>query len=397
MLTRINRRLAADDGISLIEMLVAVVMLGVVLSASASTLIASFVALTQNETRTRAAALSNEVLEEMRTLSWNDVGLFAAEFPVSSPPTENAVLLNQPAGTRVAGSRAPRPAQEIPRGGTTYQVTRTVEWVHNDLKRLHVAVRWTDASGAARTTQAETTRAATPGDEVTTEFGLSHYDVRPSIVNITGDVDGSGNDTSSTAGTLASGESLVFEARTRAAADYVRVTWTDRTGGPQWVDLTNGGAGKIWTKTVTSGQFRNGDTTFTFQAVRALPVQQEVFGTKVVRFNQPLRFKAMTLSSNPAPGSCLDPTEVTPSLTVDLDINGVVAGDDPVYVVLSTAEVLETESVGVTNGGTLFQVVVPGGYPDDLALHAVVDPYGEAPSAPSDPVAPNFLRQGVSC
>lgn len=119
----IRRRLAVDEGISLIEILVAIVVLTVVLSAAASALASSLFAMAKNENRTKATALANEELENLRILPWEYVGFYDDDYDGWDPADipDDWVDLDPDAASseRPAGSLAPLPTETATRVGST--------------------------------------------------------------------------------------------------------------------------------------------------------------------------------------------------------------------------------------------------------------------------------------
>src|SRR5687768_65177 len=72
-----RQRLRAEEGISLIEMLVSILLMGLVLAALGSTLFATMAAARQNEGTTKATALATQSLENLQALPWDSVGFYS--------------------------------------------------------------------------------------------------------------------------------------------------------------------------------------------------------------------------------------------------------------------------------------------------------------------------------
>lgn len=397
-----RRHVAADDGLSLVEVLVAMTLLAVVLAASASTFISSFVAIGANENRTRATALANEELENLRALPWNQVGFYAGDpFPSGMATTYPTVILGD-GGARPAGTRAPMPTQVVTGRGPAFTVTRTIEWVDNeqtsssdpaapsdqDYKRLAVNVAWTDASGQARTIDVESLRSPTPEEQPTSDFVLSHYDVQPGVVHITdeGVIDPSATHDP---------PPLQLYALTSAAADFVQVSFQERDGSTTTRSLISPGDGKTWHSSYSSGRFRNGEVVFTFTATRAWPIEQEVIGRRIVRFLQPPRFTAVTLT--PAgPTTCLSPEATTPAVQVDAHVNGVVQED--AVTVRWNGQTVQATPTGATPDGTAFTATIPAGSYSETTTVELIATRQQTQTFAADPGQVVVTRQGdASC
>jgi prepilin-type N-terminal cleavage/methylation domain-containing protein len=357
-------RLQDDEGVSLIEMLIALLILGVVLSATASTLISSFVAIGGNENRTRAVALANEELENLRALPWTDVGYYGNDtFPAGMSAASPTVILGS---TRPVNARAPRPVRVYTERNPVMTVTRRIEWVDNpstssstgpsdqDYKRLAVNVSWVDPSGATRTLDAETLRAPTPSEGDPSDFVLSLFDVTPEVVHLTDD------GTRSTA-IAQSPIPLQFSALTSAAADLVRVSFREQGNSTDTVRNLTAPDQSNWSGSYTTGRYPNGDVIFTFTATRALPVEQQVIGRKTVRFLKPMRFTEFTLTPS-SPTTCLAEGATTPAVAVRVHVNGVVL-EDTVSVSWNGQTIAAAPAAlnPVTIDGTRFEAVIPAG------------------------------------
>ncbi len=153
-----RERVAAADGLSLVEMLVALLLLGVILSAAASSLIQFMRTAADNERRVQATALMNSLHEEFQALPWREAVVYEGELQelvddgfeglTSGPPWEfegeELVTLPGP----VAGERR----TEVPEvrifptssDGRDYEAIRFVTWSDRDagIKRFTTIVQW---------------------------------------------------------------------------------------------------------------------------------------------------------------------------------------------------------------------------------------------------------------
>jgi prepilin-type N-terminal cleavage/methylation domain-containing protein len=158
MLSQLRRRLAArlagDAGVSLVEMLAAMVILGVVLTALAASSITALASVKSAQDQTAANQLANEVVETLMARPWASVAPPAVvSFPV----------------------RTVR--------GMAYTTTVTVTWQDNpcnnrapvtqqqqqDYLLFDVDITWQLPSGPARALEIQTLRAPTQAEKPTEE------------------------------------------------------------------------------------------------------------------------------------------------------------------------------------------------------------------------------------
>jgi hypothetical protein len=338
-------------------MMVAMVLLGVVLAASASTFITSFVAIARAETRTVATALLNEELENLRAIRWADLGFYSQDF---SPevPQQAVVADGDPVivanGARPAGTRSPaRTTADFERGGVRYTIERTVEWVdldetanepyEGDYKRLVVTVSWTDSGGNAREVRGETLRSPNPNEQLGSDFVLSLYGVAPEVVEVDED------------GVPLSG-GLDLTALTSVKANFLRAEF-ETLGGSVTHPLASDSEGLEWSSTYSSGAFRNGDVLFTFVATRTWPAEQEVLGRKAVRFVYPLDFRGGSPFLEPSSVGCIHPTDGTPEVTLTVNVDGV-TDEDLVTVTWPGEEVEASPRALSYEQGTVFDATI---------------------------------------
>lgn len=356
MRARWRRRLAGDDGLSLVEVLVAFVLLGVVMSASAGFFTTSLRALQQAEGRTKATALANEELENLRGLPWTSVGFYADDDFDGAMPADTVVL----ADARPADTRAPLPAEALePRGGVEFTVRREILWVDNtqtanegddaDYKSLVVTVEWADRE-TPRSISVESLRSPSPDEQRPSDFVLSLLDVQPTLVytHADGTLDAAANDR------------LGLTALTSSAADFVVVRYLER-GATDQTERSLGSTDYVnWTGVVTDvhgDTFRNGDSVFTFVATRASPYEQEVIGTTLVRFLQPV---TVTEPPQLSPSSvCVAPDASTPPVDVTVHIEGLV--DEDAVTVAWDGTQTSAQQVAATDSGSSLAATIPAG------------------------------------
>jgi prepilin-type N-terminal cleavage/methylation domain-containing protein len=339
-----------DDGMSIVEMMVAIFILGVALSALAGVIMASIRSVSRNEREATATALSVQVIEELQTLPWTVVALYANETSDSSPlpgtgrwhdrldstgTFEGHTLSEVPAysGTVSATNpdrddRVPLPSTQAVRKGVTYHVDRYITWVDKDgsgtpeTKRFTIVVSWEDIDGSTRDIVTEAERAPTQDEAGATYDGtrVILLTVAPNPVDLdatTGEVD----------------DTLTFEIRTNAgvtdASLYVpRVNSTGVRIADREVTLTatepdpNGGFVRFSGQIAGSADHKlwTGDVEVTFTALTTAGTPETISAvTTLVTRNGPWTPPAgsPTETESTAPSPSPSPTETwTPSYPV---------------------------------------------------------------------------------
>ena len=182
----IRRRSATDDGLTLIEMMVALLVLGITLSAFAGVIMASFRAISTSEREVRATSLAQQVIEELQSVTWDAAGLYMDE--VGAAPDEwnsgntatfdgnELVLLpDADAGARLAQVPLPRDTVDI--GNVLYTVNRYVTWIDSDgdgttdTKRFTAVVTWPSLNGSERSLTSVGERVPTQAESPATALG----------------------------------------------------------------------------------------------------------------------------------------------------------------------------------------------------------------------------------
>jgi type II secretory pathway pseudopilin PulG len=143
---------------TLVEVMVAIFILGVILTAFAGVIITSLRAIATSEREVHATALAQQSIEEFQSIAWEAVGLYEdevldlADWNGGNTDTfegDDLVLLAPPlnAGSRLVQVPAPRDAVVI--ANTEYTVERYVTWIDSDgdgtpeTKRFTADVTWT--------------------------------------------------------------------------------------------------------------------------------------------------------------------------------------------------------------------------------------------------------------
>ena len=197
--TTIEERIAAPDvpprpsrdeaGMTLVEVMVAILVVGLVLAALASVLTTSLRAIVQNERESTATAFAQQEIERMQAVDWEYAGLLETE--VAAAPASWSARLDDPTtfrGEELAQVVAPsgatsRPEQiphltsQITRQNTTYDVARYATWVDrtgngsDETRRFTVVMSW-EVLGKPREITVTAERIPTLAEAVTTESGI---------------------------------------------------------------------------------------------------------------------------------------------------------------------------------------------------------------------------------
>jgi prepilin-type N-terminal cleavage/methylation domain-containing protein len=181
-----RQRLSSSEGLTLIELMVAMLVIGVIFSALGSVIVTSLRAITTSEREVRATALAQQVIEEFQAIAWDSAGLYTDE--VVAAPTEwnggntstydgeELVLLATPTpAARLV--QVPEPRDEFSIGTVTYTVDRYVAWVDSDgdgtsdTKRFTALVTWTALNGSERTVTSVGERVPTQAESPSTSVG----------------------------------------------------------------------------------------------------------------------------------------------------------------------------------------------------------------------------------
>lgn len=200
------RQLQRDDGFTLAEMMVAIFVVGFVLSAMAATLLSTLRATSTNELETRATALGQQELEVLQSVNWEFAALYANDLAAAPERWSDRldddgrydggelIVLPGPASAdeRIASVATPTSTFEL--SGVTYTVDRYVTWVDRvedgapDTRRFTSVVTWGDRS-ADRSITVTAERAPSQGDTTATAAGarVLQMHVTPNPAQLTDD------------------------------------------------------------------------------------------------------------------------------------------------------------------------------------------------------------------
>ncbi len=360
---------------SLVEMLVAMFILAVSLTALASSIITSLTAMSRDERRVRATQLANEELETLQGMPWDATGFYAddAGYTATAGGAQTVTLgLNRAGATHAAS--APTPTETFVRDGITYSVTRQITWVDdpadgvapsdidpNDLKTFSVDIAWDDrgrpgtfTNTAQRAPSVEEVPLTTATAPPVVGFSIVSYDVSPVEVGI-----------SPSGRTM---QAINIELTTSEPATTVTLT-LGQSSGPVDVPMTpvGGSPATEWIYQVPIGDnsYVVGESDFT---VRANDSSGGVASqTKKVRFIQQYPATVTILTPSPAPPSALcvgtsgsAKNDLWANKTLQFTVQGLVSGTARLDWT-ATSGFANATVVGTSGDDVTFRVTVPAG------------------------------------
>jgi prepilin-type N-terminal cleavage/methylation domain-containing protein len=248
-----------DRGFTLVEVMVAILVLAIAFSALAAALVSGMVATSRASQLTEAKQIAAKRIETLHSVKWALLGLYKDETGAAWSDIHNGESVVKLADT----TPAPRPA-DVPlnvvvvsgHGGKQYTVTTWVTWAGSSAatpndgttfakKRLWVQVSYTPRGSAAKTVQVEDFRAPTPLEmqppsaAAIVPVTLSNPVFTPSGQQLTA------------TGMLPAAESILVDTTTVATDVTVVVTASD--GTPFTVALTGDATQKHWTGSLPAG------------------------------------------------------------------------------------------------------------------------------------------------
>ena len=370
----LRRRVLDDEGVTLVEMMVAILILGIVLTALAATLATSLQTAGRQEADIQANAVANAVVEEIRGIEFREVALCTGEATaVFGAPVEfegePLVLLpdTDPVCTGPAADRLV-PTTSMVQDGRNYDAQVAVTWVDDpgdgvqgagdsapqDYKRIVVDLTWEDR-GTTHAARTETRRAPEALEQPMT------VQVTPLVTRLRdeGDLDSSVTGRNNAPFTL--------EAAHVLKQSSVVVTWLDRNGATDTAPLTKQDDGFNWKFTVpyNDGLFPNGETLFTFTATDPSSTVTQVVTRKL--FLHDLEYLSVT-----APTTVyIDPSGVACSLPISAAMRGMLLSDT-IDVSFSAGPVgaFALSGIAQTKNGADFEIDLSGtgGFPIPPAL-----------------------------
>ncbi len=321
-MTTWRSRLHDDEALGLVEMLVSVMLIGIVLSALAASLLTSLRAIRGNESQVKATALHQELLEGDVALPWEMIGVYADDPDYVGTIVEDGDtfdMVTLPATSPPDPRVEPR-IQVINTGGREYTVIRDIYWVDTDgdgmteAKRLRTTISWTEA-GRTSSSVFHALRLPTT-DEIEDAFEVLLFEPSPNVVQL------------DAGGYTASNVTFVVNTSTASFAptvSYTRAdgttgtvsTWTSNADGTSWTATLYAGAGPMAAgdqlvtlqsnSTGTPSESRSAAVTMTFLAAGTPPVDSN--------------FEIKAFTANPNPGQVDNQRDLCP-ITYTVRVRG---------------------------------------------------------------------------
>jgi prepilin-type N-terminal cleavage/methylation domain-containing protein len=330
-----------ESGLTIIEMMVALLVIGVVLAAMASVSITSMISMQRSERVVHSTQLGNEIIEGYLAVPYDDLGHdtddATAHFGSAEFEGEDLVLLGDDPDA------VPSRTTEI-RSGVTYEIESAVTWVDvpgtdaaQDYKRITVMLTW-EHRGTQRTARTEATRSPAPDEQ------LLSVTIEPDVARLRHSPEG------------AVAGSFVVTVVAKEPQSSVTVQWKKRDGS--WLiparDLgTSDPHRLVWTTTVNesneNARFPNGGNLFVIEGVSQGNEREE---TTIGR--------ALFLHDLAIPN---DRVDVTPSR---IDIHPVTGACDDLYVVAEVVGALKSDPFSLTFDGQEAEDAFPFGADTDL-------------------------------
>jgi len=371
---RLNPHAGDDElGFTLIEMMVAILLLAIIFAAMVSVIITSLTSMQREEQRVRATQLAQEELEYLRAIGWDCAAIDSTDPDYSATYNGNTTVVLDPAecsdtSPRTLIAQDPSPTAR-PVDGIDYTVTRYVYWIDDpadgtaavgtdsdpqDYKEFRADIAWT-FRGEAYTYGNTSTRVPTieevPLDPppASTTFEITSLEVDPVSVG-------------TTAGATTSTITVIAE--TSQAASSVTLTVPSSSYGSAALSDISSGAGVRWQKTIPAGStaFPNGDHDFVVTGVGALGSDTE---TETVTFAEapavtPVTIKAPLLV--PAAPICVATNKKSHvSVTVTVDVDGVSTTDQVSLSWTDRSGSAAVSAVAPTATGAKFTATIPAG------------------------------------
>lgn len=297
-------RFAEEEGISLIEVLVAIMLLGLIMGAMARSLTTSLFSTQKQERQVHATSLVRELLEEARGLPWTQLGLcqddVAATWGIPPGGTyshasgpETVVQLAMQNDICSPLSDAPlRAASQQVRNGVTYDLLTVVTWTDDpldgtkaagtdadgeDLKHVWVQATW-DSRGQPATTVSETYVAEDATSPVLSTEVIHDPPTAAVTYTYLNKYDGLDNNDGLTQ------EDVLLRATATTPQSGVVVRWLKADGNYiSPIGMTPADGGHTFTWTIPNGspdfdmnRLANGETVFEFTASDAATGRQTV-------------------------------------------------------------------------------------------------------------------------
>ena len=281
---------AADErGFTLVELVIAIGLIGLVFAGVAGILTSSLRALSIQKARTQGNEVATQAIEDLQRRNFDNLVLCTSPSGTAPSGLDDIVIGSGcPASTVGYGANpctganpthAPAAEYSCTRVSITYNVKRYIAWTdagHTN-KRLAVFVTWTDNVGVHEVSQQSSLRAPSESSII----GLSNPVLTTSAASVPA------NNPLNENGTLSSSVPVSVNSQYLTSADdrvFVRMTVTDTDGQPTTETYLLSG-GPTFTGTIPAGTAVPTGTQFlTFSAVRAVDGKTTAAISQAVKF-----------------------------------------------------------------------------------------------------------------
>jgi prepilin-type N-terminal cleavage/methylation domain-containing protein len=273
-------RWGSDDGMTMAEVMVAMLILGIVLSGLAAVMMSSMRAIVKNEREVRSTSLAQQTIEELQSVEWQAAGLYTSEAAIAGSPWadevtsdsfegEELVLLPDYPTLDARLEQVPEPVSVVTHAGVEYTVLRYVTFVDTDgddaldTKRFTAIVRWSDQAGHPRELRATGERVPTQDEAPSTATGarVLAFTVSPDPVVL----DAEAKNTGGLSVTVRTNQAI----ETTPAPELRYYTLADSSQEPvlRTQTLTGSDGSTVWRTTIPSGyRWVNGPVDLLFVA-----------------------------------------------------------------------------------------------------------------------------------
>jgi type II secretory pathway pseudopilin PulG len=168
---------------TLVEVMVALLVIGLVLSAFATVILSSLRAIVVNEREVRATSLAQEGIEALQSIEWTAAGIYEGEATAAGATWSDflgelegdPVYLAQYTQPDERLPQVPQPVRVYEQANVEYTLLSFVTWGDSagteDIKRFTAIVTWENAAGRQRQLRAEATRVPSEAEAPTTNTG----------------------------------------------------------------------------------------------------------------------------------------------------------------------------------------------------------------------------------